>query len=228
MRFSATSLDGYTKCPLYFKHRWVDYWREPVFEGSSFGVVLHDAAAHWLMDRTYRPDWTALYLLAKFPEPSYELIQITEEYWNTWLSHQDLTAPKPVAVEKEVTMEHPTYGTLTGKIDAIYSIVDNEPKHGGMEFFEIVDHKFLKNPFKKKPNHQMAFYSILVPDAVKFTYEKVGLFDYQLQEVSSISVALRNIEKTINCIKEEKYTATPQMWFTQYCPFLKECGECLK
>lgn len=219
MKFSATSLDGYTKCPLYFKHRWVDYWKEPPFEGSSFGVALHDAAAHWLMNREYVPNWEELLLAAKVAEPSYELIQITEEYWNTYLSHQDLTAPKPIAVEKEVTIEHPTYGTLTGKIDAIYQNTTR---------FSIVDHKFLKNPFKKKPNHQMAFYSLLVPDAIKFTYEKVGLFDYQLQEVSSLSVALRNIEKTINCIKEEKYPATPQMWFTQYCPFLKECGECLK
>ena len=87
-KFSATSLDGYSKCPLYFKHRWVDYWKEPVFEGSAFGVVLHDAAAHWLIDRTYAPDWAELYLLAHVTEPSPELVQITEAYYDNWLSHQ--------------------------------------------------------------------------------------------------------------------------------------------
>jgi len=224
-KFSATSLDGYTKCSLYFKHRWVDYWKEPVFEGSAFGVVLHDGAAHWLMDRAYSPDWDALYLLAHVTEPSYELIQITEEYWNNWLSHQE--SEKPVAVEKEIKLEHPTLGTLVGKIDAIYAIVDNEAKHGGAEFYRVVDHKFVKNPLKKKSNHQMAFYSILVPDAIRFQYEKVGLFDYQVQETSSLSVALRNIENTIQCINEGKFEANPQRWYREYCPFLKECGKCL-
>lgn len=217
MKFSATSLDGYGKCPLYFKHRWVDHWKEPAFEGSSFGVALHDAAAHWLMDRSYVPNWEELLIAAKVEEPSRELIQIVQEYWENWLSHQD--ERMPIAVEKEITVEHSEYGTLTGKIDAIYPVRDG---------VEIVDHKFLKNAYKKKSNHQMAFYSILVPEAKKFTYEKVGLFDYQLQEVSSLSVALRNIEKTINYIKEERFTSTPQAWYKQYCPFLKECGECLK
>lgn len=214
-KFSATSLDGYTKCSLYFKHRWVDYWKEPVFEGSAFGVVLHDAAAHWLMDRAYSPDWTALYLSAHVPEPSLELIQITEAYYDNWLSHQ--TYEIPFAVEQEIKVEHPTLGMLVGKIDAIY-------KEGPM--LRIVDHKFLKNVQKKKPNHQMAFYSILVPGANCFQYEKVGLEDYQVQETSSLSAALRNIEKTIYLINEGQFSANPQRWFTEYCPFLKECGKC--
>jgi len=216
-KFSATSLDGYTKCSLYFKHRWVDYWREPPFEGSSFGVALHDAAAHWLMDRSYVPNWEELLISAKVAEPSYELIQITEEYWNNWLSHQ--TYEIPFAVEQEIKLEHPTLGMLVGKIDAIY-------KEGPM--LRIVDHKFVKNPFKKKSNHQMAFYSILVPGANRFQYEKVGLFDYQVQETSSLSVALRNIEKTIYLINEGKFEANPQRWYTEYCPFREQCGECLR
>jgi len=215
-KFSATSLDGYSKCPLYFKHRWVDYWKEPVFEGSAFGVVLHDAAAHWLIDRTYAPDWAELYLLAHVTEPSPELIQITEAYYDNWLSHQ--TDEKPIVVESEVKVEHPTLGMLVGKIDAVYK------EEGGLR---IVDHKFLKNVNKKKSNHQMAFYSILVPGAVRFQYEKVGLEDFVVQETSSLSVALRNIEKTIQCINEGKFEANPQRWYTQYCPFLKECGECV-
>jgi len=224
-KFSATSLDCYTKCSLYFKHRWVDYWKEPPFEGSSFGVALHEAAAHWLMDRDYVPNWEGLLIAARVAEPSRELIQITEAYWDNWLSHQ--TDEKPFFVEKEIRLEHPTLGTLVGKIDAIYAIVDNEAKHGGAEFYRIVDHKFLKNPIKKKSNHQMAFYSILVPDAIRFQYEKVGLEDYQVQETSSLSAALRNIEKTVYLINEGKFEANPQRWFTEYCPFLKECGKCL-
>lgn len=224
LKHSATSLEGYNKCPVYFYHRWIDHWKEPVFEGSAFGVVLHDAAAHWLIDNSFVPNWDELYKSAKIDEPSLELLQITQEYWDNWLSHQDLTKGKPVAVEKEITVVKP-FGTLTGKIDALYSIVD---KNDETEHFEIVDHKFLKNPHKKKSNHQMAFYSLLVPEAVRFTYEKVGLWDYELQEVSSLSVALRNIEKTIYCINEELFTVTPQKWFIQFCPFIKECGKCLK
>lgn len=233
LKHSATSLEGYNKCPVYFYHRWIDHWKEPVFEGSAFGVVLHDAAAHWLMDNSYKPDWGELYKSAKVDEPSFELIQITQQYWETWLENQKINQhtiwlTKPVAVEKEITIEHPTLGTLTGKIDALYEIVDNETNYGGYTAYEIVDHKFLKNPAKKRSNHQMAFYSLLVPDAIRFTYEKVGLEDYQLQEVSSLSVALRNIEKTIYCINEELFTVTPQKWFIQFCPFIKECGKCLK
>jgi predicted RecB family nuclease len=209
---------------VYFYHRWIEHWKEPVFEGSAFGVALHDAAAHWLMDNSYVPDWDELYRAAKVEEPSPELIQITQQYWETWLSNQwNWAGKKPVAVEKEITIEHPTLGTLTGKVDAIYSTVDK--KHG--EAFEIVDHKFLKNAHKKKSNHQMAFYSLLVPHTIRFTYEKVGLEDYELQEVSSLSVALRNIEKTIYYINKERFTVTPQKWFIQYCPFLKECGKCI-
>jgi hypothetical protein len=216
-KFSATSLDGYTKCPLYFKHRWVDYWKEPVFEGSAFGVALHEAAAHWLMDRNYVPNFEELLIAAKVENPTPELIQITEAYYANWVSHQ--TDAVPIAVEREIKLEHPTLGMLVGKIDAVYK------EEAGLR---IVDHKFLKNVNKKKPNHQMAFYSILVPGAVKFQFEKVGLEDYQIQETSSLSVALRNIEKTIYYINEGKFDANPQRWFVEYCPFLKECGACLK
>jgi hypothetical protein len=217
LKFSATSLDGYTKCSLYFKHRWVDYWKEPVFESSAFGVTLHEAAAKRLMDSLYVPDWTELYGNARLPDPSPELVQITQAYYENWLSHQ--TDRKPIEVEKDIKLEDTGLGTLVGKIDAIYQ----EP-----EGLLIVDHKFLKNVNKKKSNHQMAFYSLLLPEAVKFQYEKVGLEDYQIQETSSISVALRNIEKTIYYINEQRFTANPQQWFIQYCPFMLECGECVK
>jgi hypothetical protein len=195
----------------------VDYWKEPVFEGSAFGVALHEAAAHWLMDRNYVPNFEELLIAAKVENPTPELIQITEAYYANWVSHQ--TDAVPIAVEREIKLEHPTLGMLVGKIDAVYK------EEAGLR---IVDHKFLKNVNKKKPNHQMAFYSILVPGAVKFQFEKVGLEDYQIQETSSLSVALRNIEKTIYYINEGKFDANPQRWFVEYCPFLKECGACLK
>lgn len=215
LKFSATSLDGYSKCPLYFKHRWVDHWKEPPFEGSSFGVALHDAAAHWLMDRSYVPNFEELLIAAKVPEPSPELIQIADVYYSNWLSHQ--TDDVPIVVEREIVLEHPTLGNLVGKVDAVYKEKDG---------LRIVDHKFLKNVVRKKSNHQMAFYSILVPGATRFQYEKVGLEDYVVQETSSLSVALRNIEITVQCINEERFDAKPQRWFTQYCPFLATCGEC--
>lgn len=219
MQHSATSTDGYAKCPMYFYHRWIEHWKEPVFEGSAFGVVLHDAAAHKLMDENYSPNWSELYKSAGLDEPSFELIQITEQYWDNWLSHQTLDK-KPIAVEKEITIEHPQLGTLTGKVDAIYQIDESS--------VEIVDHKFLKNAHKRRSNHQMAFYSLLVPNASKFVYEKVGLEDYDIQEVSSLSVALRNIEKVVYCISNEQFPVNPQRWFIQFCPFINECGKCIK
>jgi hypothetical protein len=164
-------------------------------------------------------DWKARYAREDVPDPSHELIQLTEMYYENWESHQTFDGRKPVLVEQEYEVEIPA-GILRGKIDALWW----DERLG----FYIVDHKFMKDADKQKSNQQMAVYSLLEPRAKHFFYEKVGLNNYKIQEVHNLAPALQKIEKTIQLIQKGEFVANPQPWFIPYCPFLDRCGKCLK
>lgn len=216
---SSSSLGKYEQCPLLYKHHYIDGWREPQSENATFGVVLHDAVAHTLMDHAYRPDWYALYEENDAPQDGQELVQLTDEYYETWLRNQRfLEYPLEVEVEKEVY--HPEWGLIVGKIDAIYPAT----KGDGLL---IVDHKFMKSVTKHKDGLQMAVYSWLVPTATEFQYEKIGLGEYAVQKIRSLDTSLKKIDRIMQGIKHEEYGANPAQWYIPYCPYLKECGQCL-
>jgi hypothetical protein len=217
IKLSATSLEGYIKCPQYYQHRWIDRWKEPVFESSAFGVVLHDAAARTLMLQDI-PTWEKMYEDAGYPDVSHDLIQLTDDYYGNWRSHINLL-DLPIEVEVKKEKPYDEQFVLVGKIDAIYQTESG---------LKIVDHKFLKNASKVKGNLQMAMYSLLVPEANEFVYEKVGLEDYNLQVVHSLKSSLLKISEVIQYIRDGKFDVHPQQWYIQFCPFLKECGKCLK
>lgn len=219
MRHSATSLEKYQNCSLLWYHRYIDHWKEPTDEGAAFGSVLHAAVAAALVhDPLFlNPDWENLYLMENV-HPGHELIQLTEDYYDNWICHHTFDGTRPILVEEMYEKEVEGYGLLAGKIDALWW---NE-QYG----FYIVDHKFMKSPEKKKSNQQMAVYSLLEPRATHFFYEKVGLDDYEMQETHNLTPALQKIAKTIQCIKDEEFSANPQRWFIPYCPFIKECGKC--
>jgi ATP-dependent exoDNAse (exonuclease V) beta subunit len=218
VRHSATSLEKYQNCSLLWYHHYIDGWREPQDEGAAFGIVLHEAVAYTIKTDETNQNWSKLYAEAGVPEPSHELIMLTEDYYDTWLQHQCLMDyHRIVAIEKMYEAEVEGYGLLSGKIDALW--------HDG-EGYYIVDHKFMRSPEKKKSNQQMAVYSLLEPRATRFFYEKVGLGEYEMQEIHHLEAALQKIHKTIYCINEEQFSANPQRWFQPYCPFLEKCGGC--
>ena len=218
IKFSATSLEKFQDCSLLWYHRYVDHWQEPTDEGAAFGSVLHAAVASALMTGDVQQDWDYLYGQEHVFAPSHELIQLTEDYYDNWVSHHTFCGNKPILVEQMYEKEVEGYGLLTGKIDALWW---NE-EYG----FYIVDHKFVRSVEKKKSNLQMAVYSLLEPRAQEFFYEKVGRDDYELQKVHNLTPALQKIQKLIYCINDKQFSANPQRWFIPFCPFLKECGKC--
>jgi ATP-dependent exoDNAse (exonuclease V) beta subunit len=196
--------------------------KEPQNEGAAFGSVLHAAAAETVeRGKFVLPNWKKLYAKEGITEPADELIEITDEYFENWLDHTTLTGKRPenlVATEKEYTVPVEGLGTFTGKIDAIFREDNGD--------YTVIDYKFMKDATKKKSNIQMAVYSLLEPKARTFVYEKVGLSDYEEQVVHNLVPALQKIKVVVQCIKEGKFEAKPKGIFAQYCPFLKECGEC--
>jgi len=179
--------------------------------------VLHEAVANKLKDQTYVPNFYELFEANGLTQTNQDLVQLTETYYDNWLSHQDFKE-LPIDVEVEKEINHPELGLIVGKIDAIYKNNSN---------VTIVDHKFMTNTDKHKDGLQMAVYSLLVPEATAFQYEKIGLDTYAVQKVRSLEGSLKKINTIVNNIKQGEFTATPQEWFIPYCPFLKECGKCL-
>jgi hypothetical protein len=216
---SASSLEKYDKCPLLYKHHYIEEWEIPQAESATFGVVLHDAVAHRLVRYDYEPDWFALYAEHGLPQDCQDLVQLTTEYYETWLKHQAFR-DYPVAVEVEKEIMHEKYGKIVGKIDAIYSMDDSDG-------LLIVDHKFMLNTEKRKDNLQMAIYSILEPQATEFEYEKIGLDEFAIQRVKSLDGAFKKIDKIVTGINNQEFGATPAQWFIKYCPYLERCGLCI-
>lgn len=219
MHQSASSLGKYEQCPLLYKHHYIDEWEEPQSENATFGVVLHEAVACTLLDHTYVPDWYALYEENKAPQNNQDLVQLTDEYYHTWLRNQTFI-DYPLEVEVEEERYHPDYGLIVGKIDAIYRASKGEG-------LLIVDHKFMKSANKHKDGLQMAVYSILVPRATEFQYEKVGLDAYSIQKIRSLDTNLQKIDRIMQGIKNEEYSANPAQWYIPYCPYRETCGQCL-